>query len=293
MIITGSSSFDLTNLGKYLVGRVLFFDLLPFNFHEFLRSKGERYERLHEEIRVDMKDIKIKKTIFLDELNSLLYEYLTFGAYPRVILEEDKEKKKVLLKNIFNTYIEKDVSSVHKGKYKEGIIKLLKTLSSTIGGIIKYETLIETSGLNYKEIKEIIQILQDSYVISVVNPFHRNLVTELRKNPKIYFVDFGFRNYLMQNFDNLDFQFLYENFIYNELKPMHIVKYWRTTTKTEVDFVVENLNIIPIEVKTTAKITRATRSFMKTYNSKFGIIANLKAADNPEKLIYLIPFVYF
>ena len=40
LIITGSSSFDLTNLGSYLVGRVIFFDLYPFSFREFLRSKG-------------------------------------------------------------------------------------------------------------------------------------------------------------------------------------------------------------------------------------------------------------
>ena len=95
LIITGSSSFDMINLGPYLVGRVIFFTLYPFSFLEFLRSKGERYEKLYERIKVDFgKRIKPEKTIFLDELNKLLHEYLTFGSYPRVVLERSKEKKK-------------------------------------------------------------------------------------------------------------------------------------------------------------------------------------------------------
>lgn len=115
LIITGSSSFELTSLGSYLVGRVIFFDLHPFSFSEFLKSKDKKYENLHNKLKIEFLESKIKleKTSFLKELNILLKEYLTFGSYPRICLEKSIEKKKELLKNIFTTYVEKDITALY------------------------------------------------------------------------------------------------------------------------------------------------------------------------------------
>lgn len=295
IIATGSSSFDLTNMGKYLVGRVLFFDLYPFSFREFLRAKSSRYEAMYLEVNFNVNKPLLKNCLFLDELNILLHEYLTFGAYPRIVLEEDLEKKKELLKNLFTTYVEKDIVSLHGNIYRDKTILLLKILANILGNLIRYEGLTESSGLTYKEIKNIMPLLQDSFVISIVMPFHRNLVTELKKNPKIYFIDYGIRNYLIGNFEALDFAKLYENFIYNQLSKSHKLNYWRTTAKTEVDFIIDSKEAIPIEVKTNKKITRALRSFIQTYDSKIALVPNLKDAENKmvgQCNIYILPFAY-
>lgn len=293
LIITGSSSFDMTNLGEYLVGRVLFFDLYPFSFLEFLRAKNKRLERIYKQIRINFyKKIILKKSIFLEELNTLLHEYLTFGSYPRIVLENNQKKKKELLKNLFLNYIEKDIASLYGKKYRDKAVKLLKVLASC-ESIIKYETLT-TSGLKYHEVREILSLLQDSFVIFILKPFYKNLISELRKNPKIYFVDYGIRNQLLENFENINFDFLYENFIHNELKRKHKINYWRTTSKTEIDFIVNEK--IPIEVKIKPKITRSLRSFINKYKTEKAFIANLNAIDK-KKInncnIYFLPFVYF
>jgi hypothetical protein len=296
LVITGSSSFDLTNLGKFLVGRVVFFDLYPFSFQEFLRAKGERYEKEYSKIKVDFNKVDIKKTLFLDELNKLLHEYLTYGSYPRIVLEQDKSKKIELLKNMFTTYVEKDVVSLYGNKYRDSSVKLLKALSSILGGVIKYETLSEASGLKYNEVTKILPLLQDSFTIFIVKPFHKNVINELKKNPKIYFVDSGIRNYLLGNFENLSFESLYENFVYSELHKQLDVKYWRTASKTEVDFVIENREVMPIEVKTTPKITRSLISFIKNYKPKIAFIASPNIGSNREIegcIIYSIPLAYF
>ena len=297
LIITGSSSFDLTNLGSYLVGRVLFFNLYPFNFLEFLRAKGEKYEKLCRELKIDLfEKINLKKSVFLEDLNKLLHEYLTFGAYPRIILESDIENKKELLKNLFITYIEKDIVGLYGIKHRENVVKLLKTAAYASGNSINYETLRINSGLNYNEVRNILPLLEDSFVIFVVRPFYKNLMNELRKNPKIYFVDYGVRNYLLDRFDNLSFGELYENFVHNELKRSYNVRYWRTTAKTEVDFVVEHRDeVIPIEVKIKPKITRAYRSFIQHYKPKIGLIPNLNVADRAKINgcdVLKVPFVY-
>lgn len=299
LIITGSSSFDLTNLGSYLVGRVIFFNLYPFSFLEFLRSKGIKYENLYRKVKFDIrkKKTKLEKTVFLDELNKFLHEYLTFGSYPRIVLEKNREKKKELLKNLFITYVEKDIVSLYGIKYREKVVKLLKSITYVLGDMVNYETLSVNSGLKYHEVREILPLLEDSFVIFIVKPFYKNLMNELRKNPKIYFVDCGIRNYLFGNFKNIIFDKLYENFIHNELKRFYDVKYWRTTAKTEVDFVVEHKKeIIPLEVKTTPKITRSFRSFIQHYKPKRAVIPNLNTISKDKinsSNVFIIPFSYF
>ena len=45
------------------------------------------------------------------------------------------------------------------------------------------------------------------------------------------------------------------------------MKYWRTTGKAEIDFIIEkNSKIIPIEVKTSGNIKKGFISFLKSYN---------------------------
>lgn len=298
ILITGSSSFDLTNLGSYLVGRVLFFDLYPFSFKEFLKTKGKKYENLYQKLSIDIRaeNRSIEKTVFLDDMNKLLHEYLTYGSYPRIVLENDPNKKKTLLKNLFITYIEKDIVALYGKKYRENVVKLLQAIAKISGNVVNYETLSSHSFLKYADVREILPLLEDSFVIHIVKPFYKNLMNELRKNPKIYFVDYGLRNYLLERFDSVSFDILYENFIHNELKRDHQVNYWRTTAKTEVDFIItQKTNNIPIEVKITPKITRSFRSFIHQYQPKNAFIMNL---DTIEKTridhcnVYTIPFVY-
>ena len=64
--------------------------------------------------------------------------------------------------------------------------------------------------------------MENTYLISLVKPFHKNLTTELKKTRKIYFNDLGLRNAAINNFvqtgSRTDNGSLIENFILNELK---------------------------------------------------------------------------
>jgi uncharacterized protein len=293
IFVTGSSSFDLTNMGKYLVGRIIFFDLFPFSFGEFLLSKSKKHHELYKKLRIDLNNLKIKETIFLKDFLSYLNEYLLFGGYPRIVLEKSFEKKKTLLKNLFITYIEKDVVSLYGKEYKDNVTKLIKYFADNVGGLIKYENVASDLGLNSKDIKTILPLLEDSFVIKLVKPFHKKLSTELKKNPKIYFIDTGLRNYLVGNFENVQKDFLYENFVLNQLKDKKI-NFWRTTAQTEVDFVVDEK--IPIEVKSAPRTTHALWSIASQYNFEKVILANPSKSGTLLKNkieLFFIPLPFF
>lgn len=72
-----------------------------------------------------------------------------------------------------------------------------------------------------------------------------------------------------------------ENFVYNELKIKlrKQLQFWRTQTKAEVDFVIDNgSSVIPIEVKYTERkpgITGGLLSFYKKYQPQRMIIITM------------------
>src|SRR3989344_329311 len=127
------------------------------------------------------KILLLKESIYLNELNENLKEYLTFGGYPAIVLENNKENKKVLLKNLFQTYIEKDIVKVYGSRYKQRISELIKYLSGINTSILNYNDIASITGLYDKEVKQILSILEETYVIKLVRPFYKNLITEIKK----------------------------------------------------------------------------------------------------------------
>lgn len=278
-IVSGSSSLDINHLGEFLVGRAVFFELYPFSFLEYLKAKDKMIFQEYQEKKFSFKEPKKTESLFKDKLNLLLKEYLTFGGYPRVVLEGDIEKKKVLLKNLFSTYIEKDIIKIYGTKYQDKIINLLKYLSATIGNLINFNDIGQITGLHFQEIKELISILENTYVLKKINPFHKNLITEIKKNPKIYFFDSGFRNVLLERYDFFEEEWgqLAENYVFSVFKERSL-NFWRTTAKAEVDFILKN-EMIPIEVKLVPKITRSLLSFLESYQPKIALVVNWEKAE--------------
>ena len=276
IFITGSSTLDLNEVGSFLVGRVLLFEMHPFSFEEFLLAKNEKLHRYYLEKRINLeKTNKIDKIIFLKELNDLVIEYITYGGYPAVVLENNFEKKKILLKNLFETYIEKDIVKIYGQDYRKKVIDLIKVVASSSGSIVNYSDLSRITGIYEKELKNVLHTLEATYVIKLILPFHKNLSTEIRKNPKIYFIDLGMRNNACSRYEFGEEEFgkLMENFVLLQIKEGKI-NYWRTTAKAEVDFVINQE--IPIEIKSNnVKITRSFRSFIETYNPDRAFLLSL------------------
>jgi len=146
--------------------------------------------------------------------------------------------------------------------------------------------------LYFKEVKEILSIFEETYILKQIRPFHRNLVTELKKNPKYYFLDLGLRNTLVEKFEFNDQELgaLLENYAFLVLKEKK-PHFWRTTAKAEVDFIVQK-PITAIEVKKTAKISRSLTSFINTYQPSTTIIANWQESHQVKKnktTIFFVP----
>ncbi|PJB15817.1 MAG: AAA family ATPase [Flavobacteriales bacterium CG_4_9_14_3_um_filter_32_8] len=255
VVVTGSSAFYIDAKFKdSLAGRKRVFQLYPLSFNEFLVFK--RQEKINKEIAYHASEPSYVSQ-YLTSTESLLREYLTYGGYPAIVLENDWEEKKHLLNELKNSYLRRDI--LESGVDKENkFLMLVKLLADQIGNLVNKNELGNTIGLDNKTVEHYVYILEKCFHVDLLKPFYRNLRKELTKMPKVYFNDLGLRNSILGRFENpinrIDKGALLENFIYNQLRIKHdsyLLKYWRTADGNEVDFVVEESfdNGYALEVK--------------------------------------------
>ncbi|MEW5807455.1 MAG: DUF4143 domain-containing protein [Acidobacteriota bacterium] len=210
----------------------------------------------------------------------MLKEFIVYGGYPRVVLAHNDAEKQEVLKNIFNIYLLRDVRDMVGFMDDYKMLNLIKALSLQTGNVISYEELSTLAQQKTPELKKHLNMLEKTYIVHLLKPYFTNKRTELVKNPKIYFYDTGLRNAVIGDFkkmdSRLDKEALYENFVFSELmKRSFTLKYWRTKSKAEVDFIVNEK--IPVEVKSVLSkpmIGKSIFSFITKYHVEKAFIFN-------------------
>lgn len=280
-IVSGSGSLELKEkIHESLVGRKRVFELNSVSFDEFVNFKTNY---IYEEKLDDFFSIEREKT------RGFLEEYLNFGGYPRLILEERAEEKRKIIDEIFHSYLEKDISYLLKVDKVDAFGSMVKVLASQIGQLINYSELCSTLGISFQTLKNYLWYAKKTFIIQQLSPFFKNIRKEITKSPVVYFKDIGLRNYSLGLFGNLsnpnDLSFIFQNFVFNSLKEIFrfsgaSLHFWRTKDKAEVDFVIDLVKeVIPIEVKykniVNPKIDRSLRNFTDRYSPKKAFIVNL------------------
>lgn len=239
-IVSGSSSFYIDKKFKdSLSGRKRLIEISTLTLAEMLRFKGR------EDLAVLLNQGLIP-LIPRDEILKYYYEYLVYGGYPDVVLADDPNEKIRVLKELADSYAKKDAVEA-KLQRPDMYLKLLKLLAGRIGCLMNTQALVGDVGLGQKTLDSYLWVLRKSFHIHYVSPFHRNIASELRKMPKVYFNDLGLRNYLMGDFSPIgvrsDRGELLENYAYLLLREMYSVdniRFWRTQKKHEIDFIVSD-----------------------------------------------------
>ena len=255
IIATGSSAFYIDKKFKdSLVGRKRIFNLRTINFDEFLIFKNSA--GLIKELNIIRSRQEYLSTRHR-ELMQLFEEYITYGGYPAVVLSVNNKEKILMLKEIKNSYIKKDIHD-SKVENPETLYKLMYILASQTGSLLNKNKLSKILNSHIKTIEKYIYVLQKSFHIDLLKPFYKNLSKEITKMPKTYFNDIGLRNILINNFSEIKLRTdkgeLFENYVYIRLKELYEqdnIRFWRTTDKNEVDFIIlePNFKIKAYEVK--------------------------------------------
>lgn len=169
-ILTGSHQLKLMeSISQSLAGRTSVLQLLPFSISELTRH-----------------DIQFKDWS----------EYAFKGFFPRV--HDQNQRPQVAYSNYFQTYVEKDVRQLINLKDLSLFEKLLRLLAGRVGQIVDYTSLGNDVGVDAKTIKNWISILEASFIIFKLTPYHNNFGKRIIKSSKIYFTDVGLLTFLLK-----------------------------------------------------------------------------------------------
>lgn len=203
IFITGSNSKLLSGeFASRLTGRALAVKMYPFSFEEYLTAK-----------KIDITswplDIKIQSKI-----RTALKHYLTYGGFPKFVLTEQN----VVISELYENIMYKDIISRFNKNQTKNIKELLQYLISNISKPLSIRTLSEISGIkNLGTIKQIIDLLEDAFLMFTINKFDYSIKKQLQNPKKIYCIDNGILTTKGFNFSENNGRLL-ENLVFLKLK---------------------------------------------------------------------------
>lgn len=232
-ILSGSQNFLLLErISQSLAGRVYLMDLLPLSASE-------------------------KSTPIQNDI----YQELLEGGYPRLTSMQIAPHD--FFSSYIKTYIERDVRTILKIQDLSKFRKFILLLAHQAGQLLNATSLAKKLSLSPPTIENWISILEASYLVFRLNPWHANLAKRQIKSSKLYFYDTGLLCHLLGIRDQEALTIsnykgpIFENFVLLEILKQHRAKglttqfaFFRDQVQHEIDLVIElNNQIQLIEMK--------------------------------------------
>lgn len=223
-ILTGSQHFLLLEkITQSLAGRVALLQLLPFSLAE-LQNAG---------------------------LSPPSPEaFILTGGYPRIY---DKSIAPAdFYPNYVRTYVERDVRQIVNVTDLRLFRQFLTACAGRTGQIVNFLELGNVLGIDSKTVKSWLGILEASFIVFLLPPYHRNFDKRIVKSPKLYFYDTGLACSLLNinSEEQLNAHFakgaLFEDMVISELLKHHFhaamtpaFYFWQDSNMREIDLLAE------------------------------------------------------
>ena len=166
-ILTGSHQFELMNrISQSLAGRTALLRLLPFSIEEMAAHFP------------------------VGDIDILLYR----GFYPRIHAYDLPATQ--ALGDYYSTYVERDLRQLIQIKDLAVFDTFVRLCAGRIGQLLNLNSLGNETGVSHTTARDWLNILEASYVVFRLPPYHTNTAKRLVKSPKLYFYDIGLAAYL-------------------------------------------------------------------------------------------------
>lgn len=256
-LILGSATRDLIKQSKEsLAGRISYIEMSPFMWNEV----DGRFS---------------------------LNQFLMKGGFPESLFLVDDLDSFDWKKDFISTFLERDIPNLGFTIPVPVMHNLWKMLAHYHGQVINYSKLGASLDLPAVQLKKYIYLLEQTYMIRLLQPYHSNLKKRMIKSPKVFIRDSGILHTLLniQNFEALLGHpavgsswegMVIENIIkrYHRWEPFFI----RTSNGAEIDLLLKKANqMIFIECK-----------FSKAPNSTHGF-TSLQKEISPDKSFIIAP----
>lgn len=246
-IVTGSSNYYLRNLfPESLSGRKFLFVLNPLSYREYLYFNGHLTE---EKLFPDLEEaFKNQGPVSAHKRLVLYDEYMEFGGFPEVAITSDIATKRLILKNIFASFFEKDIKVFTELKDVRELRDLILLLGPRNGNIIDVSRIASELGINRVKIYSYLEFLEGTFFLRLMPKYTKSIDRSVAGGKKVYFSDTGILNLICKTSPGQ----LLETTVANQLIHYGTLSFYNKRNTTEIDFVLNGE--IAIEVKQTAII---------------------------------------
>ena len=273
ILVTGSSSALLSReFSTLLTGRHVSFEIFPFSFKEFLLTKNIEIN--------DKKDIYGKKR----RIKYHLGDYINWGGFPEVTLNQSEEVKKTLLKQYFEDILYHDVVERFRIRDVITLKRLAVNYLTNVGNLMSFRKLGRDLEIPPDTVRKYNGFLEEAYLIGFLPLFSYSYRKQLRNERKVYVIDTGMRNAVGFIFSK-DLGRNIENIVYLELRRRGTdIYYWRNDR--EVDFVIhEKGKKVLLNVSTGMEIKEREKEGLVMGAKALGIQKVLLITEDTERKI--------
>jgi predicted AAA+ superfamily ATPase len=239
-VLTGSQNFLLLEkITQSLAGRAAILHLMPFSASE-VESAG----------------------LFAPSLDEVLFKGMYPPLFDRPVAPAD------FYPSYIETYLERDVRSMRNIGDLALFRKFILLCAGRTGQLLNMTALGNEAGVDHKTIRAWLSVLEASFIIFLLRPYHRSWNKRVVKQPKLYFYDTGLLCSLLGLRKPADLAShhlrgsIYENYVIAEhIKQQYhsgirpAVFFWRDQSGHEVDLIIEDGPAIKaVEIKSSETI---------------------------------------
>ena len=240
-ILTGSNNFLLQEqVSQSLAGRAGYLSLLPFSYAELVNAKLAEKE---------------------------VSKHILTGGYPEIWNE--KLIPATWLNSYIQTYVQRDVRLLRNITNLAAFNRFIYLCANYAGQILNRDELAKQTGVDTKTILAWLGLLENSYIIYLLQPWYNNMKKRIVKSPKLYFYDTGLLCHLLGIKSSAALQkhaaygSIFENWVITEIRKNNFnaginegLYYFRDSLGNEVDLITEKNGLsLAIEIKASKKVS--------------------------------------
>ncbi len=273
-LLTGSQNLLLMErVTESLAGRAAMLRLLPLSLREITDKPQAPL------IWETVKRPAARPAIGLGKL----WKALLRGSYPELVAEPRRDAF-LWHTSYAQAYIERDVRSLRQIGDLTLFQSFLRVLAARSGQLLNLANVSRDLGVAVNTCKSWLSVLEATFQVVILRPYFANINRRLVKTPKVYFTDVGTLCYLAGLRDPQHAAAgpmsgaIFETAVLSEIlktvthraQDAHLY-FWRTSTGTEVDIVVETGGrLVPIEVKLSATPQPAMAAGIVAFREAYG-----------------------
>lgn len=264
IFVTGSNSDLLADdKERVLGGRTLSFRIMPFSFSEYY-------------------DYRTALSKIPPDAEKEFAKYMRWGGFPLIFMENDNDRRQIMLESIFDSIVLRDIVRRLKLKNAYQLERVLDYVVASTGSYISGRSITEKFAAEQSDsavlpkVLEYLKGIEQSCIVDIVPRFDIIGLKVLEFNNKSYTCDPAFINYKKSLVSDL-YGSIYETIVYNELIARGYTVRTGSVRGKEIDFVATRKQDEKLYIQVSYEITDRNR------DREFGNLASIH--DNYPKLV--------